>query len=261
MTGLTKPGAWVIVTAAEHDYLIVADNKGAFSQEVSLIGGVNQILVSSIDKNGVWGEQKLTIVYSTEFAQPDAEETEVTQSSDSIRQKVQEKVDQALNSPTAYMGTVTDISEGSIQLKSADDSIAQISSKETPTVIKDGTSPKTVKLTDIAIGDYIVAMGYRNGNHVLTAKRILISSQPGEIGKKVFYGNIASVAKAGLSLETKQGDVELAAPSTAIIYKVAGDKFTKIKLATLEEGNLVIAVSDTSANKNSARTVFLITAE
>ena len=261
ISGLTQPGSLVIISGEDHDYLVTADSKGAFAQEVSLTGGVNQIVVTAFAKEGNTGEQKLTLIYSTEFAKPAQEPSETTQSTDSIRQKVQEKVNEALNSPTAYLGTVTDISEGSIQLKSAAGEIAQVATKDSPTVIKDGKSPKTVKLTDIAIGDFIVAMGYRNGNHVLGAKRILITTPPTPTLRKAFYGNIASLSKTGFSLETKQGDTPVNVGATATVYKVAGEKFTKIKLSGLEEGNLNIAVADSSGNKNTARTAFFITAE
>jgi hypothetical protein len=260
ISGLTRPASLVVISGEDHDYLVVADNKGAFSEDISLVGGINQLVATAFDKDGTSGEQKLTVIYSTEFAKPTQAPTEVAESTDSIRQKVQEKVEDALNSPTAYLGTVTDISEGSIQLKSASGEINQVSSSDTPTVVKDGKSPKTVKLTDIAIGDFIVAMGYRNGNHVLTAKRILITTPPDPTGRKAVYGNVASVTKTGLTLETKQGDITITVGTTTIIYQVKGEAFTKIKLASLEEGNLVAAAFEAS-DKNNARTVFLIAAE
>lgn len=261
ISGLTKPGSFVVVSGEDHDYLMVADTKGAFSEDVSLTGGVNQILITSFGKDGNSGEQKLTVIYSTEFAKPPEAPADPADSTDSIRLKVQEKVNEALNSPTSYLGTVTDISGGSIQLKIASGEIAQVSTSDSPTVVKDGKAPKTVKLTDIAIGDFIVAMGYRNGNHVLSAKRILITTPPTPTARKVFYGNIASVSKTGFSLETKQGDTPINVGATATVYKVAGEKFTKIKLANLEEGNLVVAAVDSTGDKNTARTVFFITAE
>ena len=260
ISGLTRPASLVVLSGEEHDYLVVADNKGAFTEDISLIGGINQIVATAFDKDGTSGEQKLTLIYSTEFAKPSQAPTEAAESTDSVRQKVQEKVEDALNSPTAYLGTVTDISEGSIQVKSASGEINQVATKDTPTVIQDGKSPKTVKLADIAIGDFIVAMGYRNGNHVLSARRILIVTPPDPTPRKAIYGNIASVSKTGITLETKQGDTTITVGATTTIYRVKGEAFTKINLAALEEGNLVAAAFEASA-KNTARTVFLIAAE
>ncbi len=261
-SGLAKPGSLVVLSGEDDDYLVIADGKGAFTQDVALTGGINQIVATAFDKDGASGEQKMTVVYSTEFAKPEEKAAleEPSESTDSIRQKVQEKVNEALNSPTSYMGAVTDISEGSIQLKSAGGEIAQVSTKENPTVIKDGKSPKTVKLTDIAIGDFILAMGYRNGNHVLSAKRILITTQPSPTSRKSVYGNIASLAKTGITIATKSGDINISIGTTTTIYRVKGESFTKIKLASLEEGNLVVAAFD-SSEKGTARTIFLIAAE
>lgn len=66
--GITRPASWIVISAEDEDYIIQSDEKGEFSQEVELIGGMNQILLTSYDPNtNDFVEENLTIVHSTEL--------------------------------------------------------------------------------------------------------------------------------------------------------------------------------------------------
>lgn len=255
VTGLTNPNAFVSISSEEKDYLVQADNKGAFSGQIALLGGANQIVFTSFDTGGTPSAQTLTIIYSTEFAKlVKTTPTSAEESTDSVRLKVQQKVDEALNSPTSYLGTVTDIAEVTIQLKSASGEIQQVSTSDSPTVIKDGKTPKEVKIADVAIGDYIIAMGYRNGNHVLTAKRILITTPLAPTSRKAITGEAVEVTKSGLSI----GSTKITLATGATIFSFDSGKSTKIKFSTIEEGNKVIALGESTKDGLEARTIFLL---
>jgi hypothetical protein len=68
ITGITKPGSIVVISAEGEDYALEPDPDGTFEQDVDLTGGVNQILFSVLDKNGEKVSKKVTVVYSSEFA-------------------------------------------------------------------------------------------------------------------------------------------------------------------------------------------------
>ena len=263
VSGITKPNARVVVPGEGKDYFTLADSKGAFAQDVALVGGLNEIVVIAFDEKGSAGSVSLNIIYSTEFAKPKTTPEPTTEaSSDSIRKKVQEKVNEALNSPTAYLGTVTDIAESSIQLKSASGEIQQVGTQDIPTVIKDGKTAKTVKLTDIAIGDYIIAMGYKSGNQVINAQRILITSPASPSKRTAIEGSITDTGKTSLSIETL-GKESLSATVDAntIVYRLEQDRFTKIKFTSLGEGNLIVAAGVSPQGKLLARTIFYLKSE
>ena len=82
ISGVTKPEAWVSVSAEDEDYIINADEDGAFEVEVDTVGGVNEIVITAFDEDGAQVEEKLVFVYSTEFAKQigEEEETESTTS-------------------------------------------------------------------------------------------------------------------------------------------------------------------------------------
>lgn len=69
ISGITKPEAYVVISAEDEDYIVKADEKGEFSQDIDLVGGVNQIVVTSFDQEGNKIEKILTLVFSTQFAE------------------------------------------------------------------------------------------------------------------------------------------------------------------------------------------------
>jgi len=67
IAGATKPDIWIAISSEEEDYIFKSDEKGEFSQEVDLTGGINQILISAFDSDGTSVSNNITVVYSTEF--------------------------------------------------------------------------------------------------------------------------------------------------------------------------------------------------
>jgi hypothetical protein len=67
LSGITKPGAQVAISAEEEDYVTTADTDGEFEVDIELTGGVNEIIITAFDENGSGTEEKLVLVYSTEF--------------------------------------------------------------------------------------------------------------------------------------------------------------------------------------------------
>lgn len=65
ITGKTSPDSVLAVIAPESEYLLTADSEGDFTVEVGLVGGANEINISSFDDQGNKAEQVLTVVYST----------------------------------------------------------------------------------------------------------------------------------------------------------------------------------------------------
>ena len=251
VTGITKPLTWISVSGEDEDYVVQSDDKGLFSQDVNLIPGVNQIKLTAFDALGAQSIEKVLVVYSSSFqergsalASPSAG---IGSSSDSgiktgdiktgdIRAKVEEKVKEALNRPKAYLGTVTDISDSTIQIKTAESQIQQISVKDDGiAVVKTGTINKAVKLTDVAIGDFIVAMGYINSNTVLNAQRILITDPVTEPKVNATFGKLIDIDK-----------------------KITTSKSVKAKLKTIKDDDLIIFVIDGSGTDLVVRSIFVI---
>ncbi|PIP57263.1 hypothetical protein COX04_00460 [Candidatus Woesebacteria bacterium CG22_combo_CG10-13_8_21_14_all_45_10] len=237
ISGLASPESWIVVSTDSSDSLFKTNSDGSFTSEVNLTGGINQFVITAVRLGANTTSQTLRLIYSTQLATPEAAPTAASTES-AIREKVLQKVEEVLNSPKAYLGTVTDITDTSIQLKSDSGEILQASvDSKNVVVIKTGPKTTAVKFTDIAIGDYIAALGFRNGNHVLNAKRILITSPQKPPNIKVYFGPVKSVNKKEVALEDL--------------------KFTT-KLTGLKVGDLIIVVGTVDeAGKFTPRKSFL----
>jgi hypothetical protein len=264
VSGISKSLAWIIVSGEEDDYIIQAEESGVFNQDVSLIPGVNQIKITAFDSAGNENASKVLIVYSSSFQPmtfPTSTSDNGTDSSE-IRQKVAQKVEAALNKPKAYIGTVTDIADSTIQIKTSDSQIEQVSvsDKNIAVVKTTGTTNKAVKLIDIGIGDFIVAMGYVNSNSVLKAQRILITDPITEPKIDLTLGKVTDTSTKNITVTgLKDGEVLTVAPSkNTTISSFSIEKTTTIKLGAISEGDTVIYVTDGSTTTPTVRAIFVI---
>ena len=235
ISGITFKNSWAVISTSSNDYITKIDDRGIFEKEIDLAGGVNQIVVTGVSQDNKTSSQELRLIYSTQL-ETSTPESQADSSESGVREMVLKKVEGILNSPKAYLGTVTDIAEKTIQLKTDSGTIEQISTAdEKITVINQNQKAKEVKFTDIAIGDYIVAMGYKNGNHVLNAKRILIT-QPSPVPQiKIYYGQVKSISKKEIIINEED--------------KIAITAKTKLSNKNIKAGDIVIA---------TARTIFLV---
>src|SRR3989338_5629841 len=135
-----------------------------------------------------------------------------TQSGNSIRDKVREKLEQVRSKPKALIGTVTDKTEDTIELKDKTGEIHLISVKlDEVSFVKIGKSSQSVKFSDVAIGDFIIAMGFQNGNKVLSARRILLTEPLQDPTRVIIFGKVSKINKKVVTITKKDGaetDVE-----------------------------------------------------
>jgi len=210
--GITLPDSFVAVSGESKDYVIKSDSKGSFSLKVDLIGGLNEVKVFTFDKDGSSKQKKLLLVYSSEFAKYSKEATpsattKTETATDSVRAKVDAKIEEAKSSPTSYIGAITDITDTNIQLKSFSGDIEQISfDKDSTDFIKTtNDTVKTISAKDLAIGDFIIAMGTRDGNKILTGKRILVTDSYKESTRTAIFATISKIEKKVVTVKDKDG--------------------------------------------------------
>ena len=261
LSGITKANAFVAVSTEEEDYTTQADTKGSFEIEVELIGGVNQIVMTAFDEKGSEVTQKLLLVFSTEFAKYiTAGESQGQEEANSIRERVEQKVSQALKSPKALLGTVTDISENTLQIKSSGGEIEQISVSADTSALAIGKTKKEVKVTDIAIGDYIVAMGFMNGNGVLDTKRILITSPDEGTNRMAIFAKVSKDNNTSLItqlIRTGQ-DKKVTPQKGTVVFLISEGKASKITFAKINLEDTLVAIGTDASETFTARTVFIV---
>lgn len=263
VSGLTRPLTWTVVSGEAGDYILQSNEKGEFNQNVVLTPGINRIRITAFDSAGSQSVQKVLVVYSSAFVLKNTSPstTETSASGDAaIRENVAKKVALAMSQPKAYLGVVTDITSSTIQLKNTESQIEQIAigSQGISVVNIKGTNNKAVKLTDIAIGDFIVAMGYVNASQVLEAQRILISDPLKDLALTISFAKVTSVTKNSFTVvDVKGGETQVLAPGkNTVLSSYANGKVTTIKIAVLNVDDQVIFIKDTSPTPPTLRSVF-----
>jgi len=196
-----------------------------------------------------------SIFAQEDIATPEAEEehqAEENESSkeDKLRETVREKIEAAKNKPKAYLGTVTDISEDTLQIKSKDEIIQLISlNDEETTFAQSNGSTQKADFEDLAIGDYTVSMGYINDGDVLEAKRVLITSALTEPARKIVFGQIKNIVKKEITITSNtQNEIALVFPKS----------WKGPEIADLEAGMNIVCVYQPENGILTIRTIEIV---
>ena len=266
VSGVTKPNLWVTISGQEDDYITQSDATGAFAQEVGLDSGLNQLKITAVDETGKQTSEKVNVIYSSSFeprvpatSPPGSTSTE----SSEIRQKVAEDLANTLNRPKAYIGVVTDITESTIEIKTTTSDIQQISVSETTASVVNmvGTTDKQVKPTDIAIGDFIVVMGYVGSNSVLGAQRILITEPFVDNKINVSLAKVVSTTKKTINVTNLSDSTEgvLTPDSKSVLKSFKEGEISSLKLTGILADDKILYFSTTDAKGvTQIRTLFVI---
>ena len=183
-----------------------------------------------------------------------------TPEGDAIREAVQEKIEEAQNKPKAYLGTITDIVENTVQIKNLEGEIKQISVSDNTVFVKINNAKQTLKFSDIAIGDFLVNMGYIDANSVLAAKRILVTSEPAKPERVSVFGIVTSIGKNEITVKRVNSEDQISiSPETGAIVTSESEKgIVKSRFSEIEEGSKTVAVGLFEEDILSARTIHVI---
>ena len=174
-----------------------------------------------------------------------AQETATDSSDNEIREKVQEKVDKVLNTPYFYMGTITDISEGTIQIdehllngNQESSEILLIATDYDTGYVKILKTASNIDFEEVAIGDFIIAMGYKNGQDVIEAKRILVTNKIEASKRTSFKLLVNSVEVNSFQGTSQKGEeIEIQISKNTDIFSSDNEN---IDLTDLNENDLII---------------------
>jgi len=64
ITGKTLPNINVVILGEESENVLQTDEQGQFTQEITLVGGTNEIKISAFDNDGAEASVNLNLVYS-----------------------------------------------------------------------------------------------------------------------------------------------------------------------------------------------------
>lgn len=192
-------------------------------------------------------------LYIPVLAQEDSDSTESAEVEEvsEVDEAVQQKVEEVLNKPKARLGTITDITELTIQMKTLEGEIQQVSfTTEKTTFVKVNEKSETIDYSEVAIGDFIIAMGYFNGNNVLEAERILVTTEITPPKRLVAFGEIESIEGKKIKIINTNEELELIFPA----------RWSGPEISELEKDLKVVVVAQVSDDElPSIRTIQIIT--
>ncbi len=202
LSGLTQQNSYVVVSSENDDVVLKSDTKGGFSTTVNLLGGINQILVKSPNPDKLSDGHIITLVYSSEFIKQLKNDLSLPTStpSSTVDGAVLEKVELTKSNPKVFMGSITDATESTLQLKNGNSEIQLISITPSTTYAKIGKTTTEVKQVDVAIGDYIAVLGTVNEQKVMKAIRILLVTPPEPPRRNIFWVKVNKYTAKTLSV-------------------------------------------------------------
>ena len=176
------------------------------------------------------------------------EAQEASSEGNSVLQRVKEKVEALKKNPKTYMGTITDKTDTSIQIESIRGVIELISVSDVTHFTKLDKSETEIKFIDLAIGDFVFALGTFGNSEVLNARRVILTSPPTD-KRSIIVGKVVSNAKRTLILSTQDNkEYTFSFPT-----KWKGPEIKEFKAQ-----DLVIVVSLLKDGKETIRTIDFI---
>ncbi len=234
ITGITRAKAYVAVTGEDSDDIMVASDSGTFSSNFDLTGGVNQIQIDAFETNGNEAHTNLLVVYSSQFVALSATEAAAAR---------------------GYIGTVTDISNSIIQIKTDNGDIQQISGAVNVSYIDTrNDTTKTIKATDVAIGDYLVAMGIKDTNNILQSSRILITDSVKKSTRKAFFGIVTDDSQIGKISVKNPKSGQSVTVTAGTTFQITG----ATKFSAINKDDKVIVTGQFKDNVIDARTILVV---
>ena len=252
VAGVTQGESFIIATGGTYDFISKSGKDGTFNFEYQLEPSYNALNIYSVSADNQRSNISLELVYSSEAVQKETNED--------VDKKVENKLEDVQNMPEFYQGTITDITDGGIQIKTKEGEIKQISyTTGNTTFAKIGKSTIKITLTDIALGDYITAMGYKEDNGLLNAFRILVTQPATPEGVKIFFGTVLNKNKTDILVSEKDsGEINIEIDNNTKTFKGVSSNPERLRFTDVKKDNLVIGTYLTDKETNVARRIYIL---
>jgi hypothetical protein len=182
-----------------------------------------------------------------------------------IREAVKEKVKEKLaevkkGTALAWTGEIEAINEAQLTLNTRLGSKTVLISEETNLV---GAGSKKIAVSDLKIGDLVIAMGYLNEDEILEAKRLVLFSKPKRIIREVAFGLVTDISAEENLLTVKnekKGQIYTVVVNAKTLITKKGEegKIEKTKFSSLETGDWLVAIGIPTENEEKLITAKLI---
>lgn len=179
---------------------------------------------------------------------------------DNLRERVEEKLNKLSNKPRAFVGKITQISNSSLILQTKENT-KQVKISEDTTIIQvSAKGQKTINESDLAVGEYVVAMGIIENKDTLSATRILTMTENPLRARQPVYGVVQSTDKGTFTVKHPKKDetwTVKTSSSTRVTVKADG-KIEKTSVDAVAVEDRIIAVGEPVKNTTNTITAKLL---
>lgn len=233
ISGFAPPNSLVAVYTRSV-YLAKTNEAGEFSVEAELADGINHVVVWSIEKDKAPQVENFSLVYST---------------------KLKSDPDEAAIS---IKGTVTDITQDTLQLRTEGGEIEQLLVKQETTYVQIGSKTEELEFKDLAIGDFVAALGYKNADEVIEIGRVIVTVEPKAPDIAAIAGTIQTLSRSEFIVLTSQSEeISVDATSSVNTYS-AKENITPSRLSTAEQGDPIAIIGSFKDGELVATTIILL---
>lgn len=161
-----------------------------------------------------------------------------------VREKVREQVENIIRKPRAAVGELTEITDTTLEIKNRNGNLEMAATSEGTSYVRvAGGRRAEIKFEDLALGDFTVAMGHRNGNEVLEAQRVITYDNSPLVKKGAVYGVVQGNTSGEITIRHPQtGEVaSVLTTSNTQITKKGESGFDEVEASEIEVGDRLIA--------------------
>lgn len=234
ISGLANAGA-VIVAYSDDIALTKTSSSGEFTLELPLSSGINKVSLMAFEKTKTPQKQTLTLIHSTALP------------------------GEASTLFTSELGTITDVTEDTLQLRSENGEIKQLAISDETSFVKIIDDPEDIEFSDVAIGDYVAALGQVNGN-AMDVVRILVTTEPEDAPPAIAVGTIDTLSASEFFVKSHESGelVSIDATKGATTYSAKEDEVTTTRLSTSKEGDEIVIIGEIEEDELVADTIILM---
>jgi hypothetical protein len=174
------------------------------------------------------------------------------------RERVLQRVNQIRQNPKAVLGTVTDKTETTLQVQPEKGNIQFISINGGTSYSRVDTKVSEIKYDDIGIGDFIAALGQKDANEVLVAKKILLSPRPETPKIKPFLCTVTDTGRNSIDITSNQEIYTVRIGTNTRLTTGPVDKPRTIRLTTVEEDDKCVVFGSVDGKTIDTRRVHIL---
>lgn len=233
VSGITMQNSHVVIIGND-DYVVKTNNGGTFEQEVEVEGGINVIPVYVFSDDGKNVQTSVLVVYSSEV--------------------------ESVEGTTAVMGTVTDITNTTLQIRQSSGEVSQIALTNDTSYASTIQTNRDVQFSDVAIGDFVAALGTVDSSDVLHASRIIIGNPPNEEDTVVAYGTIKTLSSKEfvVSGDSEEWSIDATGGKAKVTTFDENGEVKTARLAQAEEGSRIIIIGKMEDDELQASRIHLL---